>query len=217
MMISRKRLGALSAAGGLLFALSAMPAQATPILTVFDGTHTGTGSLIAPGAYEFNGHLGSWTVNVDVGQTKPGLGSATEPDMDLSVVATGGTGNLYITFVDSGFVGTGSTNFLTSVGGTNPTSLSSVTLQSWTSQGSLSTLGAFGHGAFSGSDLKSQTLSGLYSLTLYATVNHSNSRKTTTFDAEVQAVPEPSTLALLGATLLGSALFVGRRRAAKTL
>jgi hypothetical protein len=99
-------------AGGLF--LAAEQASALPIMTLSDRTTTITVedggandvSNIA-GAIAFIGTVGTFNLNVTTGVSKPFLGSATWPKMDLNdiSVSSNGGGTLTITFSDSGFEG----------------------------------------------------------------------------------------------------------------
>lgn len=56
------------------------------------------------GVVTFIGGVGVWFLNVDTGITKPAIGSATSPMMDLNFVAgSSGAGTLTITFSDTEF------------------------------------------------------------------------------------------------------------------
>ncbi|MGH7748192.1 MAG: PEP-CTERM sorting domain-containing protein, partial [Candidatus Dormibacteria bacterium] len=156
----------------------------------------------------------SWVV-FGGGVTKPSVGSAYAPDLHFGAFGLG-IGDLKVSFSDDGFAGSGgSTDFLTEfgadLGGVVPGD-SSLTLSSWSTAGGLAQLGPFfGPGAYSASEMDAQTLTGSYGLTLYADLTHS-ALAVSSFDASVKEVPEPGTLCLFGAGLLGAAFFVRRRR-----
>lgn len=87
----------------------ATTAQAVPTLYLWDGTPAdNTTATSGTGAVTFNGVVGSWVVNVDTGLTKPVIGTAAKPDMDLNFVDVGSQGapTLGIAFFDSGFTST---------------------------------------------------------------------------------------------------------------
>jgi hypothetical protein len=99
-------------AGGLF--LAAEQASALPIMTLSDGTTTITvedgGANDAygdAGAITFSGSIGNFNLNVTTGVSKPVLGSAAWPSMDLNdiSVSSNGGGTLRITFSDNGFEG----------------------------------------------------------------------------------------------------------------
>jgi protein with PEP-CTERM/exosortase system signal len=118
---SMKLLTLIGAIGALT-----LSANATPTLTFNDGvdpavtvTDNGVGDLNPiVGAVTWSGSLGNWLINVTTGVTKPALGSAANPEMDLSSVNASslGGGTLTITFSESGFIPSGVAN--AAIGGT---------------------------------------------------------------------------------------------------
>lgn len=107
----------------------ASTAHATATLYLFDGTAADNKTVLDEGVGDqntgmvgvvgFNGAVGStWTVNVVTGQTKPALGSASQPSLDLNFVDTSsGAGTITIAFFDSGFTPT-LAGAIASIGGT---------------------------------------------------------------------------------------------------
>lgn len=211
--------GALIPAAGLALLLAtAAPANATAILTVSQGgTILATTSGNGTGPLMLSAGNGSWTVSA-TGYTKPFVGSASEPFLDLN--ASGAfVGDLTITFSDSGFQGTGSQYFLTSAGGTLCDSVpycsgsgASLSITSSTTLGSLSTLGPYGNGAFSGSAVGIQNLggSGNFGLSLVADITNGAASQWS-FDSYVEEVPEPGTFGLFAAGIVALG-FMARRR-----
>jgi len=74
----------------------------TSVVTVQD--NVGADNQALAGAIGWGGTIGTWTLNADVGTTKPIQGSATSPDLDLSFLAKGSAaGTITIAFFDDGF------------------------------------------------------------------------------------------------------------------
>jgi hypothetical protein len=201
----------------------AASAHAIPILrltssggatqTVTDG---GAGDVNATeGAVVFVSALGAeWIVNVTTGLSKPLLGSAGAPELDLNSVnlSSASGGWLDVELTDTGFTAQDAASFVASIGGTTNGSVSYKTYfdASNTAFGKATELTTFGGvgPAFAntaGAILSSPTP---YSLTLLVRITHLGSQASS-FDATVK-VPEPGTLLLLGAGCL--ALAVTRRR-----
>lgn len=214
-------LGGLLTACGVALALGvASPARATAILTVSDGTSTWKQTSNGTAPIMLMASNGAWSV-MATGYTPPLVGSASQPYLDLS--ASGAfAGNLTITLSDSGFIGTGSQDFLTNTGGTfcdDPPfcggSGGSLSVTSGTTLGKLSTLGPYSSNPFSGSAVVAQDLgtSGSYGLSIAANIVNGGSSNWS-FDANVEQVPEPGTLALFAAGAFATVLFMRRRRTA---
>ena len=195
--------------------------SATPMLTLSDGINpmvtisdgAGLDSNPAAGAVTYIGAIGNWVINVSTGVTKPIIGQANYPILDLNSVNTtsGGAGVMTIAFSEKGFsLPDGLGGFSTAVGGTTngtvqiDTYLDDVTNTELTLGTHLSQLGPFGPVAFSGSAVKEINPTDPFSLTLVATVTHAYGTNSS-FDAELSPVPEPATMLLFGTGLLGIA------------
>lgn len=205
----------------ILTALWVQEASAIPMLELSSGLTTITVSDGGPGdtnpeagVITFNAPIEDFTINVTTGITKPVIGSPFDPQIHLSSVdvTTVAGGTLTIKFTDTDFLGEYSSSY-TAIGGLTSGTLS---LESYLDDANtpfgtgilLADMGPF-TGPFASTASSSFALSGIpYSLTLVATINHTGSG-VTSFDAHA-AVPEPSTLLLLGSGLLGIG-FLGRK------
>jgi hypothetical protein len=170
------------------------------------------------GAITYSQAVGTFSVNVTTGLSKPVLGTAARGLMDLNSTLVG-SGSILLGLTDTDFTGTGSTAFASSIGGT--TRGSSVEYDTFvdptnTEFGTSMLLASqvFAPAplvAFSGSSVDVASLDGpMYSLTQLIFVDNGESSRNTSFDAELK-VPEPGTMTLLGMGFLTLG-FARRRR-----
>ena len=192
-------------------------ATPTPYLQIFDGTTTikitdnGVGDqnpLV--GAVLWTGTIGVWDINVDQGLTKPILGSATQPHMDLSFSAhSTAAGTLNLQWVDSGFTFTGTA--ADAIGGT---AFGTVTDCIRVNNVVVMQQGPFGPGAFSGTVFGGLSLTPSSLLDLQVYINHSGSGLTTG-DKDLTTPDSGSAVALLGIALAGIEVLRRKIRAAR--
>jgi hypothetical protein len=180
-------------------------------------------TIPAAGAISFSTSAFGYTILVNTSQSKPMVGSATAPQLDLSYTATtaGPAGNVFLYASDTDFL-TGGT-FNVTLGGTNSGGDGSVTGRAWggTSNTQLvfspanliAALGPFTAGAFSGTATGAfSPTANPYSLTIGMQIGRTTAGTSTgDLNVQISAVPEPSTWALM---LVGPALigFVAVRR-----
>jgi len=183
------------------------------------------------GQISHNGPLGDFSVTMTTGLTKPTLGTAEYPVLDILSFELSGAvgGTLEIEFIETDFVVDDLVGMLTSIGGTTT---GSVTFDTYVdddnvafartnhlaSIGPLSASTGFG-GTFGAESLDLlPSLQGSYSATLVVTVTHDGqigmAPQSTSFDAELRPVPEPATVGLMGVGGIALLLAARRRRRA---
>ena len=178
----------------------------------------------ATGAISFSAAAFGYSFLVNTSQSKPMLGSAAEPQLDLSFAATstGTAGNVFIYTSDTGFTRASGSALLT-LGGTNSGASGTVTGRAWggTSNTALQFSGANLIGSLAG--LTGPTFAGSatsafasvvnpYSVTIGMQITRASAGTSSgNLNLQVSAVPEPSIWAsiFMGAALVG---FVSRRR-----
>jgi len=185
--------------------------------------HSGTSDVVAydldnDGVILFYGLVGSQLVDISVGQTMPALGSATMPALSLNNTIVSGEGTLGIHFTDTGFgpISAAMGGFTLHGGGTLSNSTASISALLSTSNtpwggSSLINLGSFTTSSFSkdaAADISA--LTGPFSLTLDTLITV-GTNGTAQVASELQPVPEPGTMVLLGFGMLGLAIY-GKRR-----
>lgn len=188
--------------------------HAIPTLTLQQGASivslTDTDS---DGVVTYNGSIGIFNVNITTGLTKPLLGSAILPDLDLSSVNvnSSGAGTLKITFTEDNF-GPYTGGFQFAAGGT--TNNNTVGLKAYLNSVQIIDLGTFGGSGLQAFDATGTGGNGVYlnpfSLTTEATIT-TTGKSNVSFDAEL-VTPEPGTIMLLGSGLVGAAFYARRRK-----
>ncbi|HEU4618605.1 MAG TPA: PEP-CTERM sorting domain-containing protein, partial [Gammaproteobacteria bacterium] len=173
------------------------------------------------GGVAFNDSLGGWILNVTTGLSKPLLGSAFQPSMDLNSVnvSSQSSGLLRIELTDTDFNLAGETASSAAIGGSTDGMVSYKTFidASNTPFGEgalLNDVGSFGSGVFGFGSTRSLTAPAVYSLTAVVDILHSAPFQASSFNATLK-VPEPSSVALLGAGLLALGFFAKRKRSAQ--
>src|SRR5579864_1474303 len=193
----------------------AAPSHAMLILKVSDGITTDTVMDVGnTGAANFSGSIDAFDFNVVTGTSMPLIGTAMLPTLDLNSVditsGSGSGGTLTFNFTDTDYIGgTGITHFLDSVGGTLSGAGSSYSVTTFMDCGNTPfgtgtelTSQTFTGSSFSGGqDAFVSSCSGNYSLTQLASLTLPGG-SIYSGDSHL-AVPEPATIALFGAGLIG--------------
>lgn len=123
----RHTLAAMVLAFGAFIVSLTPDAHAVLMLSLDDGngnavtvTDDGVGDIYPnAGTVTYLGPVGSWFINATTGISKPIIGSADNPEMDLnSVNVSGGSGTLTIKLTDTDFISTdGVESFFSVIGG----------------------------------------------------------------------------------------------------
>ena len=185
-------------------------------VTVKDGDVTD--QMAANGVVLFNGSLAGWAINITTGLSKPAVGSATAPLLDLNSVnlSSSSTGSIDIWLTDTDFTALPSaTAVLAAIGGTTSGTVSYQTFfdSSNTPFGTASLLtssGPLAPPAFSSNKYGTLSSTDPFSLTLLVSITHDAAYELSSFDATVK-VPEPDTVLLLAIGSLALVLAARRR------
>jgi hypothetical protein len=225
LMKARIKAFAVIAMVGILALVCAPQAKATVEVTLTNGASTvtvvdgGAGdSCAAVNCVTFNGALGNYIINVSTGIANNGV----NPFLDLNsvnVTNTANAGLLTIATTQTGYTanapqfsfGVGGTSTLggnvsfAAYGGTNNTAFS-------TAHQIGSTLNFGTVSPFSGSTTGGGNTVNPYSLTIVASLNGVNGPGTAaSFNASINAVPEPVSVSLLGGVLLLTATAIRKK------
>lgn len=217
--------GAPGANASLVMTLDDLGTMGTD-LVIFDESPSDFYS--GAGVVGYSGLLGDFVVNVAVGTSKPHIGGPNQARLDLlGMHVSGAAGSLEVMLTDTDFVVLGQPHpatLMSEIGGTTDGTVYFTQILDLTNNefaaGSSSFVevnqGPFSGGPFSGTASMGVDLGpGAFSLTEKVTVTHSGAGQITSFDAlSSVAVPEPATMLLLGAGLVGFCA-VGRKKLLK--
>lgn len=187
----------------------------------------------ALGVVSWSGLVGNFDTVVSTGVSKPMMGSATSPAMDLNTVEVTSTkaGNIRIRITDTDFgpVGSGATiEFISMIHGNYaPLNASGIVAfdayydadndpygigSNPTAPVSVASLGPYTLGGFGEVVTNNGPNPGApFSLTLDLYVRHGSGNMTTSMNSNTAATPEPGTILLLGMGLLGLGV-IGRKK-----
>ena len=216
----------------LVFSLAVVsPARAILTLKVSDGITTytvadGSGSDLSAqtGTVVFSGSFPNVIFDLNSGISKPVIGSIFAPELHLdSILASTAAVALTVQLSDTDFSGTGLATFIAGLGGIiSAPNGSTVSLSVYrdlsnalfgTGAGTLicSTGALGGNPSFSANCGGNNILiDDSYSVTLQAVISHLG-EGTSSLNAIVKDAPEPSSMILLGAGLMGMAAWVRRK------
>lgn len=162
-------------------------------LTITDG---------GDGVVNFTGDYAGFTFTSSTGVTEPAIADPAKMGLD-SLEISGDADILYIWLTNTAFTGP-APGFMTDFGGTTQGTVDLEFLHN----GSVFAMGdsvssSTGGTAFSGSSTTAVAPSDPYSLTIFATVEHTGAGQFTSFDALITTVPVPAAAWLFGSALAG--------------
>ena len=164
------------------------------------------------GMVTWTGSVGNFGINITSGITKPAIGSATDPQMeiisfDATYLGSGG-GTLNVKFSEIDFTSP-ATEWRSSIGGTTDGTVSIETFLDNTNtlfaEGTLlASLGPYSAASFSETFDNNLTTSpsSPYSLTTHVTITHAIANETTNFGTKLTTIPDPAAVFLLGSACL---------------
>jgi PEP-CTERM motif len=227
-MMNRPIRYALGTAGMLAFALAASgPASASFVAEICDLANC-SGNVVtgidpsATGVISLSAAFNGYTTIFNIAQSKPSIGSATAPQMDLSYIVTSGagaSGSIFLYASDTDFMG--GNGISTNIGGSNSAG-GTVTAKVWGGNSDVAldlthligTLGPLTGTNFSTGATDPFSPISKYSLTLGVIVART-AAGTSSGDFNVSAIPEPSTWAMMVLGFAGIG-FMAYRRKSKT-
>jgi hypothetical protein len=213
-------------AAAALLVGSAAPSRAMLMLQVSDGNPLDTQTikdLTDSGTVVFNSAMGAYSINFAVGTSTPAIGTPEQAVLDLNSMditsRSGSGGSLNFALTDTDYVSSASpiTAFFNAVGGTLSGSGSSYSVKTYMDcgdaafgTGTLLTSQSFSGPSFSGNASADAASCGhAYSLTQLISLQMPGGAQ---FSGDSSlAVPEPSTIALFGAGLVGLGFALRRK------
>lgn len=182
--------------------------------TVLGLSNTADGAA-GDGIVTFFGAVGSFTVNVTTGLSKPLLGSVPKIDLN-SVNVSGAPGTLVIGWSDTDFIAIANPQTsLSRIGGVTDGIVSyenKIDGSNGNFSGAVVASGVFGPGAFSETQAGTGTIGDPFAMSTVVTIVHTLSGQITSLDSQMIATPEPGSFALMGLALIGGLVWCRRRR-----